>query len=157
MTTPEPFGEGGLVGLALRAVRTGTSANVWAQQLRESGAGIRRQVALRIYSQARVLAAEYGAEPTRPLDRAPTSDELRQWPTRSTGGVLQTVSLYYREKVTGNIVQRFYNVKSDQPLTRQEAVNKAIDSYALNAIRYQQDLIGAFHTGTALLVPQEAA
>jgi len=149
--------QGGLVGLALRAVSEGLSANAWDRQLREAGAGVRRQVALRIYSQAKALAAEYGQEPTRPLDRAPTPDEMRSWPTRSTEGVLQTVSLFYRERVTGNIIQRFYNVKTEQGLTRQEAVQRAIDAHAVAAARYEQELVGAFHTGTALMVPYQVA
>ena len=138
-------------------MREGLSANAFLRTLAESGAGVRRQVGLRIYGQAKMLAAEYADEPTRPLDRAPTLAESRQWPTRSTEGVLQTVRLFYREAVTGRVVDRFYNVKTDTGLTRQEAVNRAIDANTANATRYQQTLIGAFHTGTAILVPAEAA
>jgi hypothetical protein len=132
--------QGGLIPSALRAVGEGLSANQWAAAIRESGAGIRRQVALRIYGQARALAAEYGQEPTRP-----------------SSGVLQTVQLFYRERVTGNIVQRFFNVKTTEGITREEAISQAIGANSANAQRYEQELIGAVHTGTALLVPQSAA
>lgn len=148
---------GGFIPSALRAVSEGLSANQWAAALRESGAGLRRQVALRIYGQARAIAAEYGNEPTRPLDQAPTFAEARQWPTRSSSGVLQTVQLFYRERVTGNIIQRFYNVKTENGITRQEAINQAINANAGNAGKYEQELVGAVHTGTAILVANQVA
>jgi hypothetical protein len=149
--------QGGLIPSALRAVGEGLSANQWAAAIRESGAGIRRQVALRIYGQARALAAEYGQEPTRPIGERPGQAESRQWPTRASSGVLQTVQLFYRERVTGNIVQRFFNVKTTEGITREEAISQAIGANSANAQRYEQELIGAVHTGTALLVPQSAA
>jgi hypothetical protein len=71
--------------------------------------------------------------------------------------VLQTVQLFYRERVTGNVVQRFFNVKTPEGITRQEAINQAINANVGNAEKYQQELIGAVHTGTANLVAQEAA
>lgn len=148
---------GGFIPSALRAIGEGQSANQFAAALRESGAGIRRQVALRIYGQARAIAAEYGEEVTRPLDQVPTAAESRQWPTRTTDGVLQTVQLFYRERVTGNIIQRFYNVKTAEGITRQEAIDQAIDANVGNASRYQQTLVGAVHTGTALLVSDQVA
>lgn len=148
---------GFLIPHALRAVGEGLSANAFARSLSESGAGIRRQVALRIYGQARALAAEYGQEVTRDLNAVPTEAEARPWPTRSSEGMLQTVQLFYRERVTGNVIQRFYNVKTEAGITRQEAVDRAIDANAGNASRYQQEFIGAFHTGTAILVADRAA
>lgn len=138
---------------ALRAVRENVSANRWLTALREAGTGIRRAVGLRVFAEARRLAAEYGQEPTRDTGKVPAHEEMRQWPTNSAEGVLQTVRLFYREKVTGRVIDRFYNVKSPQGLTRQAAVQQAIDANVANAERYQQELIGAFHTGAAVLVP----
>lgn len=156
MTTPDDL-QGGLIPFALRAVGEGLSANQWANALRESGAGVRRQVALRIYGQARAIAAEYGQEVTRPLDQVPNRNEARSWPTRETDGVLQTVQLFYRERVTGNIIQRFYNTKTAEGITRREAIQQAIDANVGNATRYEQGLVGAVHTGTAILVSSAAA
>lgn len=148
---------GGLLPFALRAVREGQSGNQFVLALRESGAGIRRQTALRLYGQAKALAAEYGAEPGRPLSAVPTFAEARQWPTRASAGVLQTVQLVYRERVTQRLVTRYFNVKTPEGVTRGEAIRRAIDANTSNAERYQQDLLGAVHTGTAVLVATEAA
>lgn len=149
--------QGMLVPHALRAVGEGLSANQWIAAAREAGLGVRRQTMLRVYGQAKALAAEYGQEPTRGLNQVPTFSESRQWPTRQSEGVLQTVQLVYRERVTQRIVTRFYNVKTPNGITRGEAIERAISANADNADRYQQQLLGAFHTGTAVLVATEAA
>jgi hypothetical protein len=149
--------EGMLIPHALRAISEGQSANAFVQALRESGAGVRRQVALRIYGEARALAAEYANEPSRPINAVPTLEEARQWPTRASEGILQTVQLFYRERVTGNIIQRFYNVKTENGITREEAIRRAADANVENARRYQQELVGAVHTGTAILVATSVA
>jgi hypothetical protein len=153
----EPIAAGGLISSALRAVREGMSANAWARALQESGAGVRRQVALRVFGQARTLAAEYGAEPERNISAKPSFGEMRQWPTRQAEGVLQTVRIFYRERVTGRVVDRYFNVKTPEGITREEAIRQAIDANSDNAERYEQDLIGAVHTGAAVLVADSAA
>ena len=149
--------EGMLIPHALRAIGEGLSANAWIKTLAESGAGIRRQVGLRVYGEAKALAAEYGEEPTRDITKVPTFNESKPWPTQSAEGVIQTVQLFYREAVTGRIVQRFYNVKSENGITRQEAMQRAVEANSANASRYQQSFISVVHTGTARLVAQNAA
>ena len=156
MSTPDSLA-GGLIPHALRAIGEGQSASAWLRSLQESGAGMRRQVGLRVYAAARALAAEYGQEPTRNVTEVPGAAESRQWPTRASSGVLQTVQLFYRERVTGNVIQRYYNVKTQSGITRQEAIQQAIDANSSNAARYEQTLIGAVHTGTAQLIAEEAA
>lgn len=149
--------QGALLGSALAAVGEGLSAGAWLKSLQEAGTGIRRQTGLRLYGQAKTLAAEYGTEPSKSLDAAPTFAEARQWPTQGSTGILQTVQLIYREAVTQRLVTRFYNVKTPEGITRGEAINRAIEANADNAVRYQQTLLGAAHTGTAVLVATEAA
>ena len=144
--------EGALIPFAIRAVQAGWSANRWLGALRESGAGMRRSVGLSLYGKARALAAEYGQEPLRDLNAVPTFSESKQWPTRDSHGVIQTVQLVYREKVTGRLITRHYNVKTPNGITRGEAIDRAIAANDANAGIYEQTLVGAFHTGTAVLV-----
>src|SRR4029077_20587785 len=125
---PEPVGDGALVPSAIPAVREGMSGNAWLRAIQAAGAGVRRSVGLRIFGQARRLAAEYGQEPTRPLDQVPTFSEMGQRPTRASSGVLQHVQLVYRENVTGRIVVRHYSVKTQEGIPRQEAIGRAIES-----------------------------
>lgn len=144
---------GGLFGSAVRAAREGLSAGAWLRTLSETGAGIRRQVGLRLYREARAVAAETGEEPTRPLDQVPSLAESPPAPTRDTAGLLQTVRLVYREAVTGNLRVVFHSTKSETGITRQEAIDSAIDAYAAHSEEYQTTLVGAVHTSSVRLTP----
>lgn len=148
---------GGLFGSAVRAAKEGLSAGAWLRALQEAGAGIRRQVGLRLYAQAREVAAEAGEEPLRPLNEVPSLEQMPPSPTRNTEGVLQTVRLVYRERVTGNLRTVFHSTKSESGVTRQEAIDNAIDAYADHADEYQNDLVGAVHTSAIRLTPVQAA
>jgi len=153
-----PDVEGGaLFGSAVRAAQEGQSAGAWLRALSAAGAGIRRQVGLRLYAEARRVAAEAGEEPTRPLGQVPTLDESPPTPTRSSEGVLQTVRLVYRERVTGNLRTVFHSTVSESGVTRQEAINRAIDAYAAHSEEYQTSLVGAVHTSSRRLVPVQLA
>jgi hypothetical protein len=149
--------EGAVIPFAIKAANAGWSANQFARALSDAGAGMRRQVALRVFAQGAALAAEYGQEPLRSLSAVPTFAESRQWPTARSSGVLQTVQMVYREAVTGRLVTRFRNIKTEAGITRQAAIDQAVAEDVSNAERYQQSLISAVHTGTAILVASEAA
>lgn len=144
---------GGLFGSAVRAAREGMSANAFLRALAESGTGIRRSVGLSMYAEARRIAAEAGEEPTRPLDQVPTLAETPPIATRATEGVLQTVRLVYREKVTGNLRVVFHSTVSAEGITRQEAIDAAIDAYEDHSEEYQTTLLAAFHTSAVRLTP----
>jgi hypothetical protein len=149
-----PDVEGGsLLGSAIRAAKEGFTAAAWIRALQATGQGIRRQVALRLFSQAKTVVAEAGAEPTRDLDQVPSLAEMPPSPTRNSSGVLQTVRLVYREKVTGNLRVVFHSTLSESGVTRQQAVDAAIDKYAEHAEEYQNELVGAIHTSAIRLVP----
>jgi hypothetical protein len=144
---------GGLFGSAVRAAREGVSAGAWLRALSAAGAGIRRQVGLRLYAQAKTVAAEAGDEPTRPLDEVPSLAEQPPVPTRDKAGTLQTVRLIYRESVTGNLRTVFHSVKSESGITRQEAIDAAVAAYQPHSDEYQTTLVGAVHTSAVRLTP----
>ena len=155
--------EGALIPHALRAAQEGYSANQWLTALRDLGRGVRRGFGLKVFAEAKALAAEYGQEPARSMESVPRFGEMRQWPTRGSTGVLQTVKLFYREKVTGNLIEKFYSVRTAEGITRQEAVNRAIDAYESSAPVNQggskpieATFEGAAHTGAAILTPTAA-
>lgn len=144
---------GGFLGSAIRAAQEGVSANRWLKALADAGTGIRRAVGLKLYAEAKGIAAEAGTEPTRALHQVPLPGEMRPHPTRGTAGVLQTVRLVYRERVTGKLVTRFHSTVSPEGYTRQEAIQAAIEAYAAHSEEYQNDLVGAVHTSAVRLVP----
>lgn len=148
---------GGLFGSAVRAAAEGLSANAWLRALSDAGSGVRRAVGLQLYAEARRVAAEAGEEPSRPLDQIPTLGEMAPVATRASAGVLQTVRLVYREKVTGNLRVVYHSTKTEEGITRQEAIDNAIDEYEAHSEEYQTTLVGAVHTSSIQLVPVQLA
>jgi hypothetical protein len=137
----------------LRAAAEGRSANAALSALAESGLGVRRQVGLRLYAEARRTIAEAGETPLSALSENPGLGPLTPSPTRNATGVLQTVRVVSREKVTGNIRTHFYNVKTDEGITWQEAVNRAQDAYSANSEDYPTSLVAAIPSSAIRLTP----
>lgn len=144
---------GEFMGSAMRAAREGVSAGKWLTSLREAGSGIRRQVGLRLFANAKRIVAEYGEEPFRPVGEVPDISETPPLPTRGATGVLQHVRLQYRDRISNQVRDVYYNVKSENGITREEAINQAIAAYEPYAERYQTSLVGAVHTGAVRMVP----
>ena len=66
---------------------------------------------------------------------------------------MQTVRLVYRERVTGNLRVVYHSTKSENGVTRQQAIDNAIAEYSQHSEEYQTDLIGAVHTSSIRLTP----
>lgn len=138
---------------ALVAARGGMSANAFYRQLQAEGFGARRSEVLALYRTAVGVVARTGEEPFRPLTGTPQASEIGTWPTKGATGVAQTVTLTYRDRVTGTIKQTWYRTVNDTAITREAAVAEAIDAYSEHAETYEQDLIGAVHTSAYNLTP----
>jgi hypothetical protein len=146
-----------LFPFAISGLRGGLSGNQILAAARDAGLAVRRQQGLRVIAQARQLIATHAADLSRDQNAVPSFSERANWPTNGATGVIQHVQLFYQERVTGRIVVQHYGVKSDRGVSRQEAVNIAIDAYAGAAEEYEQDLIQAFHTGASNLVSTQVA
>lgn len=143
----------GLLPSALIAARNGMSANAFARQLRDLGMGARRSEVLRIMGVAKGIIARTPDEPFRPIDQAPSPGEIGQWPSKNATGVAQTVTLIYRDKITGQVQQTWWRTVTPGGIKREDAIASAIDAYSDNADMYEQEIIGAIHTSAYNLVP----
>lgn len=145
--------------LMLRGVQEGMSGQKVLDTFREFGLGMRRQEFYRLWGQAQTVTAEAGQEPTRPLDQLPSLAEQPPYPasSRAEPGVIQTVRLIYREAETGKQRVVYHSTKSAQGITRQQAINNAIDAYAAHSEEYQTTLLAAVHTSAIRIVPAEEA
>lgn len=141
------------LSLMIAGAARGMSGQAVLTELREAGLGVRRQQFYRLWGTARTIAAEAGLEPTRPLNETPDLGKIPPVATKGAEGYLQTVRLVYREAVTGNQRVVFHNSKSDQPMTRQEAIDQAIAAYEGHSEEYDTTLIAAVHTSAIHLVP----
>jgi hypothetical protein len=115
--------------------------------------GIRRGDGLKVFAEAKNAVAQYGAELGRPQNQVPTPGEAGRWPTKSGTGMVQVVGLRFRENVTGRMIDRFYNIKTADGMTREDAVSRAIEETDAESGRYEQTFIGAFHASASILVP----
>lgn len=143
----------GLMPSALRAARAGLTAGEWYKLLRVQGIAPRRSEAYNLYSHAVSLVASGSNEIGAPQSRKPRVAELSVFPTRNATGVMQNVTLLYRNRATGAVNQVFYRVTSKTGVTRAQAVKKAIEAYAGQAENYDQDLIAATHSSAYRMVP----
>jgi hypothetical protein len=145
--------------LMIKAIEQGFSGAATLSLFREFGLGMRQQQFYRLWAQAQVTYRETGLEATRPLDQVPTLAETSPIAAgpRADPGVIQTVRLTYQEKVTGKLRTVYHNTKSAAGVTRTEAVNNAINSYAAHSEEYQTTLIAAAHTSSIRVVPTELA
>lgn len=142
-------------GLMLQAVEQGTSGAALLRELRAEGIGMRTQDFYRLFGQAAAVVREAGAEPFRPVDQVPTLAESPPVPAslRAEPGVIQTVRLVYREKVTGNFRVVYHSTKTAEGITRQAAVDAAIDAYEAHSQEYQTTLYAAVHTSAIRITP----
>lgn len=131
---------------ALLAARAGIGANAFYRQLQELGMGARRSEVLSLYKIARGIVTRNPDEPFRDITTAPSKGEAAPWPTRKADGIRQTVSLVYRDRITGTQNFTYWSVTSANGIVRETAMATAINAYAEHAERYGQDLIGAVHS-----------
>lgn len=143
----------GLMPSALRAARAGLTATEWYKLLRVQGIAPRQSEAYKLYAQAVSLVANAPNEIGQPQSRKPDVSQLTDFPTKNATGVMQTVTLLYRNKATGAINQVFYRVTSKKGVVRSKAVKQAIEAYASQADNYDQELIAAVHSSAYRMVP----
>jgi hypothetical protein len=143
----------GLMPSALRAARAGLSATEWYRLLRVQGIAPRQAEAYKLYSHAVSLVANAPSEIGAPQGQKPDVSRLPVFPTKNATGVMQTVTLLYRDRVTGEFSKVFYRVTSKTGVKRSQAVKEAINAYAGQADRYNQDFIGAVHSSAARMQP----
>lgn len=143
----------GLFPAALKAARGGMSANAFYRELQSEGIAPRRSEALQLFKIARGTVSRTAEEPFREQTSVPTGTEMGQWPVKNATGVAQTVTLTYRDRITGQIKQTWWRTTTPEGITRERAIAEAIDAYSEHAESYEQDLIGAVHTSAYRLVP----
>lgn len=143
----------GLFPASLLAARADLSANEFYRQLRAEGIAARRSEVLALYKISRSIVATSGDEPFRDISQRPSGNQLSPWPTKKATNIRQNVTLIYRDKTTGALNRTFWSTAHEAPITREEALASSIDAYSSHSEDYNQDLVGAIHTGAYQYVP----
>lgn len=128
-------------------------ANDFVKLLQAEGLGTRRSEVLKLYRIAKGITVAAEGEPYANPHEVPHGAALGQWPTKKAGGIRQNVKIVYKDRVTGDYKVTHYSTITANGLTRQQAIAQAIDAYADAAERYNQDLVGAFHSSAQLMIP----
>lgn len=143
----------GLFPSALIAAKNGYSGNQFIRELRTLGVAARDSEMRALLKLAQQTVKSNPDETFGDPSLVPDLSKASPWPTVSATGVKQAVEITYRQKVTGTMVTVPYQVSSESGVTRQEAIEAAINAYASKAEQYGQELVGAVHTKVFRLVP----
>jgi hypothetical protein len=141
---------------AISSVKQGLSANEGLRQFRAAGGKIGRSAWLALRAEVGAALANRPTEMAAPLNAIPGAEHVQQFTTTSATGVIQQVEVLYRVKGTDTIVNRPFSVKGQQMITRQDAIQAALDQMALSQQRTlyeEQVILGAVYVGTYQLVP----
>lgn len=139
---------------ALIAARGGMSQNEFIRTMRSLGMGARDSEMRSLYRLALQTLKTNPDEPFADPNAVPDRAQASPWPTIVATGLKQAVEVTYRVRATGTLVTVPYQVSSQNGVTRQEAVNAAINAYASKAEAYGQEFVGAIHTKVFVMVPQ---
>lgn len=138
---------------ALIAARGGMSIRAFQRELRQAGLGARDAETAALYKLAQQTLQKTPEEPFADPNLVPDLATAKPWPTVSATGVKQAIEITYRQKATGTLVTVSYQVTSEYGVTRAQAMETAIAAYETQAERYEQELVGAVHTKTFVMVP----
>lgn len=137
----------------VRAAREGVTPSELLRALRAAGMGTRESELRALYKTILQQASKSKGEIYAPVNEVPDFTNAQPWVTVSKRGVSQAVEITYRQRSTGTQVTVPYRVNSETGVTRQQAIDKAIEAYKMRAEQYDQELVGAVHTKTYRLSP----
>lgn len=143
----------GALPAALLSARGGQSANAFYRELQSLGMGARRSEVLALHKLAVGIVTRSPDEPFRDITKIPAGHEMQPWPTKKATGIMQNVTLVYRDRITGTILNTYWRNTSENGIKRETAMATAINAYSDHAESYNQDLIGAVHTSSYNMVP----
>jgi len=140
---------------ATSSIKEGLSANEGLRQFREAGGRIGRSAWLALRAEAGAALAARPAEMAASLTGIPSGTEVTTFSTVKATGVIQQVEVLYRVKGTDTVVNRPFSVKGAAMVSRQDAINAALDtmSAAQQDNKYEEQVVlGAVYVGSYELV-----
>lgn len=122
----------------------------------EAGGQIRRSTWLQLTAQLKEVVNSRATEVTRPLESLPDQTEIKTISSAKAQGYMQVVDMRYRIKGTDTIASRTYSIRSDQLMTRGDAIKQAHSTFTDNAGESQYEdmvILGGFYVGTVNFDP----
>ena len=137
------------------AVRDNIPAPLAYQVLSSLGMDVSERDFARLYGQAQLSSSMVASEGEASLDEIPDASFIQTRSTVTSSGYLQQLLVHAVDQSTGATIEIPYSIRTDQLISRGEAVDAAIVSQTLRAPDYNLKVIGAAYTGTYELVPGE--
>jgi hypothetical protein len=147
-----------VVSAAIKAVKSGLSANAGYRAFQAAGGAVARATWLRTVGEIRRTLSNQLDEATRPLNRRPTANEITPISTKTRSGYIQQVDVYVRNRDTGEVESRPFSWRTQVLVTRQAAVNEALAAFDTGVTgspdRFNETVLGATYTSTLQLTPR---
>jgi hypothetical protein len=155
-----------LAQFAFNAVKAGLSAREGLRQLRDAGLSIRDATWFRMVGEVRSHYGNRIGELSRPQNLRPKADERTPIPTKTARGFRQYVDIWIRPKGAVDPVVVTQAVVTPTLLSRQKAVDMAIEGYRRAQARRQTTgatlttlpdaaIVGAIYTATLEFTPED--
>lgn len=133
--------------MAVRAVREGLSGRAGLRAYRAGGGRIQDARWFRAFGQARAAVSQRPQALAAPLNRRASGGEVIRWTTRSARARLDQVEVYVMDRDTMEVFPVPYSVRSQTGVTRQQAIDEALQVYTPESEAYNQLILGAAHVG----------
>jgi hypothetical protein len=147
-----------VVAAAIKAVKSGLSANAGYRSFQAAGGSIARATWLRTVGEVRRTLSNQLDEASRPLNRRPVASEITPISTKTRSGYIQQVDVYVRNRDTGEVESRPFSWRTQVLVTRQAAVNEALAAFDTGVTgspdRFNETVLGATYTSTLQLNPR---
>src|ERR1017187_2623720 len=88
------------------------SATAFYNELRSLGGTARRSETISIYKIDKSITSRAPSEVFNDVTETPSSSDLTSWPTKKAPGVMQTVSLLYRDRTTGVLARTYWSTSN---------------------------------------------
>lgn len=147
------------VPFAIKTVAEGLSARQGLQIFRSEGGRVNDSRWFRLVGEVRRSLADRLVEPTRPLGRRPTADEITVLETKRHTGYRQEVEIYVLNRDTGEVEAKPYVWRTDEPIPRGQAISEAVAEFEAGVQdspdEFNETILGGAYIGTQRLVPRE--
>lgn len=137
------------------AVRDNIPVDVAYQVLDSLGMDVNQADFERLYSQATLAVDMVAAEGEADLDSVPDAGFIQTRSTVTSTGYLQQILVTAVDQSTGGTIELPYSIRTDNLISRGEAIDAAIVSQTLRAPEYNLKVLSGIYTGTYQLVPGE--
>lgn len=142
---PEGVDVGNASGFMAGAIREGWSASKAYREFQDAGGAMRREYFLQGYSDVRDALARMDTFASLDRNALPTGEDYAEWAMGKGGQYATQVTVFMRQKGTGETFTKDYTYITDEPHTPGEAEQAAQDEYgdAEIATTYEEVVTGA--------------